>query len=109
MMMFFSDRDRPKLPLIGTRIVKIHVTSNTSVSCSFLSSSPGISTSTGIPDFRSGMNTVLETGPGAWELRDAGKKRTKAAASTLKAIPSVCHMALKELVDRGMIKVLEIA
>ena len=27
----------------------------------------GISTSTGIPDFRSGANTVLETGPGAWE------------------------------------------
>lgn len=27
----------------------------------------GISTSTGIPDFRSGINTVLETGPGAWE------------------------------------------
>ena len=27
----------------------------------------GISTSTGIPDFRSGYNTVLETGPGAWE------------------------------------------
>ena len=21
----------------------------------------------GIPDFRSGLNTVLETGPGAWE------------------------------------------
>ena len=27
----------------------------------------GISTSTGIPDFRSGINTVLPTGPGAWE------------------------------------------
>lgn len=26
----------------------------------------GISTSTGIPDFRSGKNTVLPTGPGAW-------------------------------------------
>ena len=27
----------------------------------------GISTSTGIPDYRSGYNTVLETGPGCWE------------------------------------------
>jgi hypothetical protein len=30
----------------------------------------GVSTSTGIPDFRSGMDTVLPTGPGAWELRE---------------------------------------
>lgn len=27
----------------------------------------GISTSAGIADYRSGINTVLETGPGAWE------------------------------------------
>ena len=27
----------------------------------------GISTSTGIPDYRSGYGTVLETGPGCWE------------------------------------------
>jgi NAD-dependent SIR2 family protein deacetylase len=26
----------------------------------------GISTSCGIPDFRSGMNTVLKTGAGVW-------------------------------------------
>lgn len=29
----------------------------------------GISTSTGIPDFRSGVNTVLKTGPGDWEKK----------------------------------------
>lgn len=27
----------------------------------------GISTSCGIPDYRSGYSTVLETGPGCWE------------------------------------------
>ena len=27
----------------------------------------GISTSSGIPDYRSGYNTVLPTGPGCWE------------------------------------------
>jgi NAD-dependent SIR2 family protein deacetylase len=27
----------------------------------------GISTSAGIPDYRSGVNTILETGPGCWE------------------------------------------
>ena len=27
----------------------------------------GISTACGIPDYRSGFNTVLETGPGCWE------------------------------------------
>ena len=29
----------------------------------------GISTACGIPDFRSGVNTVLKTGPGAWEKK----------------------------------------
>ena len=33
----------------------------------------GISTSTGIADYRSGMNTVLPTGPGCWEKK-ANKK-----------------------------------
>jgi len=28
----------------------------------------GISTAAGIPDYRSGMDTVLPTGPGCWEL-----------------------------------------
>ena len=38
----------------------------------------GISTSAGIPDYRSGANTVLETGPGCWEkaanVKAAGKQ-----------------------------------
>ena len=27
----------------------------------------GLSTGAGIPDYRSGANTVMETGPGCWE------------------------------------------
>ena len=34
----------------------------------------GISTACGIPDYRSGYNTVLETGPGCWETA-ANKKK----------------------------------
>ena len=34
----------------------------------------GISTACGIPDYRSGYNTVLETGPGCWESA-ANKKK----------------------------------
>jgi len=32
----------------------------------------GISTSAGIPDYRSGVNTVLPTGPGCWEKLATG-------------------------------------
>ncbi|CAF2522233.1 unnamed protein product [Rotaria sp. Silwood2] len=36
-----------------------------------------------IPDFRSGMNTILLTGPGLWELRDhPGAKRSPTARIT---------------------------
>ena len=34
----------------------------------------GISTACGIPDYRSGFNTVLKTGPGCWETA-ANKKK----------------------------------
>lgn len=37
----------------------------------------GISTSAGIPDFRSGANTVLETGPGVWEKAAFKEAREK--------------------------------
>mmetsp|Transcript_9984 Transcript_9984/g.34990 ORF Transcript_9984/g.34990 Transcript_9984/m.34990 type:complete len:447 (-) Transcript_9984:173-1513(-) len=68
----------------------------------------GISTSTGIPDFRSGMDTVLETGPGVWELRAKKQARSARAktTSTLKAIPSVTHMALVQLEREGHLKFL---
>ncbi|CAF1418602.1 unnamed protein product [Adineta ricciae] len=67
----------------------------------------GISTSTGIPDFRSAMDTVLPTGPGEWELRDNKKFRTSSANAIddmQKAIPSPSHMALVELQRRGILK-----
>ena len=34
----------------------------------------GISTAAGVPDYRSGYNTVLKTGPGCWETA-ANKKK----------------------------------
>ena len=80
----------------------------------------GISTSTGIPDYRSGFNTVLETGPGCWEkaaLKEKWKKdKTKAglplpAAHRIpfnmtiqQARPSLTHMAMYELDKRGLLK-----
>ena len=60
-----------------------------------------------IPDFRSGMNTVLPTGPGVWELRDhPGQQRPANArvTSSSKAIPSVTHMALVELARRNLLQ-----
>jgi len=58
----------------------------------------GISTSTGIPDFR---------GPeGAWTLAKYGGQRKAPTVSTLKAIPSKSHMAIVELLKRGHAKYL---
>ena len=50
----------------------------------------GISTACGIPDYRSGHNTVLETGPGCWEnaankQKYAAEQKKAAAASGVKA------------------------
>lgn len=56
-----------------------------------------------------GMNTVLSTGPGVWELRDRGLKgRSKKdkSISVMKAIPSVSHMAIVELYESGVLKML---
>jgi mono-ADP-ribosyltransferase sirtuin 6 len=56
----------------------------------------GISTSTGIPDFR---------GPeGAWTKRAQGKQLEFKPNTTLQAIPSPTHMALVALQDHGLLK-----
>jgi NAD-dependent SIR2 family protein deacetylase len=68
----------------------------------------GISTSAGIPDFRSGYNTVLPTGPGCWEKLAQGKTPAKPKIRTemLKAIPTPTHMAITKLMDEGLLKFL---
>ncbi|OMJ87670.1 hypothetical protein SteCoe_10597 [Stentor coeruleus] len=68
----------------------------------------GISTSAGIPDYRSGYNTVLPTGPGCWEKKAQGKTSNKPLIRTQmnKAIPTPTHMALVKLMEVGRLKFL---
>ena len=66
----------------------------------------GISTSCGIPDFRSGVNTVLKTGPGAWEKKaqKTPDKPNKNVVEMAKAVPSFTHMSLVALEKKKEIK-----
>jgi NAD-dependent SIR2 family protein deacetylase len=66
----------------------------------------GISTAAGIADLRSGVNTVLETGPGIYEREVMGIKNYKAKVNTplVLAIPTRSHMALAKLMDTGKLK-----
>lgn len=66
----------------------------------------GISTSAGIPDYRSGKDTVLPTGPGAWEKAATGTKNAKATVRKAmgSAIPTKTHMALVKLEQQGYLK-----
>jgi NAD-dependent SIR2 family protein deacetylase len=67
----------------------------------------GISTGAGIADFRSGVNTVLETGPGIWEIQATKvKTKPKKEVDMLQAIPTPAHMALVKLEELGLIKYL---
>eukprot|EP01083_Nonionella_stella_P244793 851544_1 len=73
----------------------------------------GISTSAGIADYRSGLNTVLETGAGAWAKEAAlekgiditPNKKVKHVAM-LNAMPTATHMALVELNNQNILKYL---
>jgi NAD-dependent SIR2 family protein deacetylase len=64
----------------------------------------GISTSCGIPDYRSSLDTCLATGPGSWALAAAKQKRTKKFTGPLRAIPSITHMSLVQLQRAGMLQ-----
>jgi len=66
----------------------------------------GISTSAGIPDYRSGYNTVLKTGPGAWERKAMNKpvEREVSNVPIEKALPTRTHMAFVKLVHEGLLK-----
>mmetsp|Transcript_10585 Transcript_10585/g.38917 ORF Transcript_10585/g.38917 Transcript_10585/m.38917 type:complete len:443 (+) Transcript_10585:219-1547(+) len=58
----------------------------------------GISTASGIPDFR---------GPqGIWTLQKEGRPIPRATTSLEQAVPTYTHMALKALSDRGMLSYL---
>ena len=47
----------------------------------------GISTSAGIPDYRSGFDTVLETGPGYWEKTELREKYKADLVAADKPLP----------------------
>eukprot|EP01084_Bolivina_argentea_P080012 144979_1 len=71
----------------------------------------GISTSAGIADFRSGINTVLDTGAGKWAKNAAVKqgkltKPGKRKVSAMKAYPTAAHMSLLGLMNCGYLKYL---
>lgn len=52
----------------------------------------GISTSTGIPDYRSGYGTVLETGPGCWEKAAKREQFKKDLKNQGKELPAAYRM-----------------
>ena len=68
----------------------------------------GISTACGIPDFRSGVDTVLKTGPGAWEKKAQKVKDVpnKNIVDMKNAVPSFTHMTLVAMEKCGLLKYL---
>lgn len=67
----------------------------------------GCSTSIGIPDYRSGTETVVQTGPGIWN-REQTDRPPKLRIDQIvdEAIPSETHMAIKTLLDNNIFKFL---
>ena len=65
----------------------------------------GISTSAGVPDYRSSYKTLLKTGPGVWESEENRQKfdRIPIIKPAIETCPTKTHMALKTLLDAGFI------
>lgn len=64
----------------------------------------GISTGAGVPDFRSGHNTVLPTGPGLWELPKNERAKGNILDECMKAAPGPTHQVLHALWQAGFLK-----
>lgn len=67
----------------------------------------GLSTPSGIPDYRSGYETVLKTGPGKWEREKEGNKPYEKPAEkrlSVEAWPNDGHLALKAMEESGLIR-----
>jgi NAD-dependent SIR2 family protein deacetylase len=67
----------------------------------------GISTSSGVRDFKSTANTMNPVGVGMWEKGEIkDENRPKVVNSWEKAVPSIAHMALVALEQKGYLKFL---
>ncbi|TNV78509.1 hypothetical protein FGO68_gene12890 [Halteria grandinella] len=66
----------------------------------------GISTSVGIPDYRSTSNTIISTGAGEYEKPEEQRLRERHGIrrKVQSAIPSYTHMALFALQQKGLLK-----
>jgi NAD-dependent SIR2 family protein deacetylase len=66
----------------------------------------GISTSTGIPDYRSGQSTLVPTGPGIWNRTSSSFPPPNLRTDKIidDAIPSLTHMAIKTLINKHIFK-----
>lgn len=66
----------------------------------------GISTSLGIPDYRSGAETIIKTGPGLWNRNQTHSAPPEVPIDKLVdlASPSLSHMLISTLLRLGIVK-----